>query len=165
MKTLYLLRHAKSSWKYEELSDHDRPLNKRGRADAPLIGQELLERKVKVDLIISSSAVRAITTASLIAKELGLDPEKIGVQEELYHIAADDLVMFIQSLPEEYANVMLVGHNPTFSEVANLLAPEKNIVEMPTASIVALSFDCNYWGQVSSDNAKLLFFDYPKNYR
>ncbi|WP_207434208.1 SixA phosphatase family protein [Sabulibacter ruber] len=165
MKTLYLLRHAKSSWDFEELSDHDRPLSTRGRSDAPLIGQELSERKVKLDLIISSSAVRAISTATLVAKELGFAPEKVGVQEELYHITAEDLLMFIQSLPEEYTHVMLVGHNPTFTEIANLLLPERSIVNIPTAGIVAISFDCGYWGEISPDNSKLLFFDYPKNYR
>ncbi|GGK87457.1 histidine phosphatase family protein [Rufibacter glacialis] len=165
MKTLYLLRHAKSSWKYEELSDHDRPLNKRGRTDAPLIGQELVEREVKLDLIISSSAVRAITTATLVAKELGIDPEQIGVQEELYLIATEDLRMFAQSLPDEYHQVMLVGHNPALTELANHFSPEKNIANIPTAGVVALSFDCHYWAEISGDNAKLLFFDFPKNYR
>ncbi|ALI98538.1 SixA phosphatase family protein [Rufibacter tibetensis] len=165
MKTLYLLRHAKSSWEYEELSDHDRPLTKRGRSDAPLIGQELVEREVKLDMIISSSAVRAISTATLIAKELKFDPERIGVQEELYLIATDDLKVFIQSLPDEYDRVMLVGHNPALTELANQLSTEKSIANIPTAGIVAISFDCNYWGEISPDNSKLLFFDFPKNYR
>ncbi|WP_205500153.1 SixA phosphatase family protein [Rufibacter psychrotolerans] len=165
MKTLYLLRHAKSSWDYEELSDHDRPLSKRGRSDAPLIGQELAERKIKLDMVISSSAVRAITTATLIAKELDFPLDKIGVQEELYHIATDDLLIFIQALPEEYDHVMLVGHNPTFTEIANQLIQEKSIVNIPTAGIVGISFDCGYWGEISPNNSKLLFFDFPKNYR
>ncbi|AKQ46677.1 phosphohistidine phosphatase [Rufibacter radiotolerans] len=165
MKTLYLLRHAKSSWKFEELSDHDRPLTKKGRNDAKLIGQELLERKTKLDLIISSSAVRAISTATLIAKELDYDPEKIAVQEELYQIPSDSLMDFIQVLPEEYDYVMLVGHNPVFTELANYLTPEKSIANLPTAGVVAISFDCNHWGEISKENAKLLFFDFPKNYR
>ncbi|WP_210463244.1 MULTISPECIES: SixA phosphatase family protein [Rufibacter] len=165
MKTLYLLRHAKSSWKYEELSDHDRPLNKRGRTDAPLIGQELLEREIKLDLVVSSSAVRAITTASLVAKELNFAPDKIGVQEELYLISSEDLLIFVQSLPDEYNHVMVVGHNPAFTELANQLSPDKSIANIPTAGIVGLSFDCSHWGQISRDNAKLLFFDFPKNYR
>jgi phosphohistidine phosphatase len=165
MKTLYLLRHAKSSWKYEELSDHDRPLNKKGRADAPLIGQELVDRKITLDLIISSPAVRTLTTATLVAKELGFDPEKISVQEELYHISREDLIIFIQSLPPEYNSVMLVGHNPTFTEVAHQFAPEKGIVNIPTAGIAGFSFDVNYWGQIAAENARLLFFDFPKNYR
>ncbi|RNI26346.1 SixA phosphatase family protein [Rufibacter latericius] len=165
MKTLYLLRHAKSSWDYEELSDHDRPLAKRGRTDAPLMGQELVEREIKLDLVISSSAVRAITTATLVAKELKFSPEQIGVQEELYMISAEGLVGFIRSLPDEYNHVMLVGHNPAFTEVANLLSPEKSIANIPTAGIVAISFDCSYWGEISPDNSKQLFFDFPKNYR
>ena len=165
MKTLYLLRHAKSSWEYEELSDHDRPLNKRGRSDAPLIGQELADREIKLDMIITSSAVRALTTATLIAKELKFAPEKIGVQEELYLMATDDLRVFVQSLPDEYDHVMVVGHNPSLTELANQLSPEKSIANIPTAGIVGISFDCGYWGEISPDNSKLLFFDFPKNYR
>ncbi len=165
MKTLYLLRHAKSSWKYEELSDHDRPLNKRGRTDAILMGQELVEREIKLDLIISSSAVRAITTATLVAKELNVPTEKIGAQEELYLISSEDLLVFAQSLPDEYNCVMLIGHNPALTELANRLSTEKSIDNIPTGGVVGISFDCNYWGQISPDNAKLLFFDFPKNYR
>ncbi|MBA9078353.1 MULTISPECIES: SixA phosphatase family protein [Rufibacter] len=165
MKTLYLVRHAKSSWEFEDLSDHDRPLNKRGRSDAPLIGQELADRKVELDLIISSSAVRALSTATLLAKELEFEPEKIGVQEELYRIDAESLLLFIQSLPDEYNRVMLVGHNPTFTEITNQLSPEKTIANLPTAGVAAFSFDVNYWGQAGPDNAKLLFLDFPKNYR
>ena len=165
MKTLYLLRHAKSSWKFEDLNDHDRPLAKRGRTDAPLIGQELCERKIKLDLIISSSAVRALSTATIVAKELDFDPEKIAVQEEIYRIDASSLLHFAQALPDEYSQVMLVGHNPTFTELANMLVPDKSIANIPTAGVVGISFDCSYWGQISSDNAKLLFFDFPKNYR
>lgn len=165
MKTLYLVRHAKSSWKFEELSDHDRPLNKRGRSDAPLIGQELADRNVEVDLIISSSAVRALTTATLVAKELGFPLEKIGVQEELYHTEAEDLVKFAQSLPDEYDSVMLVGHNPAITEAINALSAEKTIANLPTSGVAGFSFDCAYWGQLSKENARLLFIDYPKNYR
>lgn len=165
MKTLYLLRHAKSSWKFEDLSDHDRPLAKRGRTDAPLIGQELCERKVTPDLMVSSSAVRALSTATLVAKELDYAPEKIGVQEELYRIDASSLLHFAQGMPDEYEQVMLVGHNPTFTELVNMLVPDKSIANLPTAGVVGISFDCSHWGQISSDNAKLLFMDIPKNYR
>ncbi|MFC6997144.1 SixA phosphatase family protein [Rufibacter roseus] len=165
MKTLYLLRHAKSSWKFEELSDHDRPLKKRGRKDVPLIAQELIERKVNVDLIISSSAVRALSTATLMAKELGFDPEKIGVQEELYHITPTALLQFVQLLPDEYSHVMLVGHNPTFTEVANMYSPDKSIANLPTSGLAAIQFDVTYWGQVSAENGNLHFLDYPKKYR
>ncbi len=129
------------------------------------MGQELVEREIKLDMVISSSAVRAITTATLVAKELQFATEKIGVQEELYMISSEDLIGFIRSLPDEYNYVMLVGHNPAFTEVANQLSPEKSIANLPTAGVVGISFDCGYWGEVSRDNAKLLFLDFPKNYR
>jgi len=129
------------------------------------MGQELADRKVELDLIISSSAVRALTTATLIAKELEYDPEKIGVQEELYRIDTESLLQFIQALPDEYDQVMLVGHNPTFTELTNLLSPEKTIANLPTAGVAAFSFDVSYWGQAAPENAKLLFLDFPKNFR
>jgi phosphohistidine phosphatase len=165
MKTLYFVRHAKSSWDYKDLSDHDRPLNKRGRTDAQLMGQELLDRKIKLDSLITSSAVRALSTATLLAKELDFDPEKIGAQEELYRITSTELLFFAQALPDEYNCVMLVGHNPTFTELVNLLAPEKTIANLPTAGVAGFSFNVEYWGQISAENAKFLFLDFPKNYR
>ncbi|WP_192822076.1 histidine phosphatase family protein [Rufibacter sp. LB8] len=165
MKTLYLVRHAKSSWDFEDLSDHDRPLAKRGRNDAQIMGQELLDRKIKLDLLISSSAVRALSTATLFAKELDFDPEKISAQEELYRMGSEEMLFFVQSLPDEYSYVMLVGHNPTFTELVNLLAPEKSIANLPTAGVAGFSFDVEYWSQATAENAKLLFLDFPKNYR
>jgi len=116
-------------------------------------------------MIISSSAVRALSTATLLAKELDFDPEKIGVQEDLYHITSAALLQFIQLLPDEYGQVMLVGHNPTFTEVINQFAPEKSLTNLPTAGVAALAFDTAYWGQITQDNGKLLFLDFPKKYR
>ncbi len=165
MKTLFLVRHAKSSWKFEDLSDHDRPLKKRGRKDTGIMGQELSERKADLDMIISSSAVRALSTATLLAKELGFDPEQIGVQEELYHSSPSALMQFIQLLPDEYQHIMLVGHNPAFTEVVNLLSPETKLTNLPTCGVAAFEFDSAYWGQASPENAKMLFLDFPKKYK
>lgn len=164
MKTLYILRHAKSSWEFEELSDHDRPLNKRGRSDAPLIGQELAARGVKPDLVISSPAVRALSTATLVSKETAYDPDDILVDERIYGASKEDLLEVVQDAPAEADHVMLVGHNEALSEFANMVAPE-HIERLPTAGVVAVAFDCKSWSDISSRNAKVLFYDSPKNYK
>ena len=164
MKTLYLLRHAKSSWDFEELSDHDRPLNNRGRKDAPQMGRELMSREVTVDLIVSSSAVRALTTATLVAKELEYDPEKIAVEEDIYKADKKELLSIIKNIPTQFDRVMLVGHNFSITELANLLSPDL-VPTMPTAAVVCLTFECGTWAEISKNNSTLVFIDYPKNHK
>ena len=164
MKTLYILRHAKSSWDFEELSDHDRPLNKRGRNDAQLMGRELCGRGVAPALIISSSAVRALTTATLVGKELNYDANDIKVSDKIYGAGKQQLLEVVHKAPADLDSLMLVGHNEPISEFADMLSPEE-IASLPTTGIVALSFDCNSWLDISKENASLLFYDFPKNYK
>mgnify|MGYP005751577701 CR=1 FL=1 len=164
MKTLYIMRHAKSSWKFEELSDHDRPLNKRGRTDAPMMGQELAANNAKLELILSSPAVRAITTASLVGHELGFDADDIVVDDRIYGASAKELLEIAREAPADVDSMMMVGHNEPISEFANILSP-KHIASMPTAGVVALRFDCESWYDIKRDNAELLFYDIPKNHK
>ncbi|RDV15523.1 histidine phosphatase family protein [Pontibacter diazotrophicus] len=164
MKTLYILRHAKSSWKFEELSDHDRPLNKRGRSDAPLMGQELAARGIQPDLIISSPAVRALTTATLAGKEMGYDADDIVLDERVYGAGKKDLLEVVQEAPAEVEHLLLVGHNEAITDFANMLTPE-HVASLPTAGVVALEFNCESWYDISRDNATMLFYDFPKNYK
>lgn len=164
MKTVYLLRHAKSNWDFEDLSDHDRPLNERGRKDAPLMGRELMSREIELDLILSSSAVRALTTASLVAKELEYDPNAIAIDENIYHADKEELCRIIRQTATEVNGLMAVGHNPVITELANLLSPE-HITDMPTAAVVCLRFDCQGWEDIDKENAALLFYDFPKNHK
>ncbi len=164
MKTLYILRHAKSSWDFKELSDHDRPLNKRGRNDAQLMGQELSGRDVNPALIISSSAVRALTTAALVGKELNYDANDIVVNDKIYGADKRQLLEVVHEAPAEVDSIMLIGHNEPISEFANMLSPE-DIASLPTTGIVALSFECDNWSEISKENASLLFYDFPKNYK
>lgn len=163
MKTLYILRHAKSSREFEELSDHDRPLNKRGRNDAPLMGRELSSRGVMPSLILSSPAVRAISTATLVGKELGYDPDDIVIDDRIYGADKNMLLEVVQETPIEYESMILVGHNEALTEFANMLSPEA-VGSIPTAGIIAISFDCESWYDISRKNAEFLFFDFPKNY-
>ena len=163
MKTLYLMRHAKSSWSFDTLNDQQRPLNGRGRDDAPLMGRALAGRKVELDLIVTSPAVRALSTAALVAKELDHSPEQLQVIDGIYEATVPDLLTVVQQLPDSAAAVLLVGHNNTLTDFANLLSPSE-IPPMPTASIVCLKFDTNQWADVSQTNAEYYFFDKPKNY-
>ena len=123
MKTLFLIRHAKSSWDDTALPDKDRPLNDRGRRDAPKMGERLAKRDVKPDLILSSPAVRALRTAEIIAKKLDYR-RKIVVNERLYAVGADDLLDVIHRLGDKVERVMLFGHNPELTELAHRLSGE-----------------------------------------
>lgn len=158
------MRHAKSSWKFEELSDHDRPLNKRGRTDAPLMGQELAANNAKLRLILSSPAVRAITTASLVARELNYDADNILVDDRIYGASSEELLDIAREVPADVDSMLMVGHNDSISEFANLISP-KHIASMPTAGIVALRFDCESWYDIKRGNAEFLFYDIPKNHK
>jgi len=162
MKTLYLLRHAKSSWSFDELSDQERPLNDRGRDDAPAMGQALAKRRICPDLIISSPAVRALSTAVLVAREMQYPHDKIVVEPGIYGTDVDGLVDIIHGLPDSADSVLLVGHNPTITETANALSPT-SFNEMPTAAVVCLRFSCSTWEDVSKPNAEFYFYDYPRN--
>ncbi|WP_426058690.1 SixA phosphatase family protein [Hymenobacter sp. B1770] len=162
MKTLYLLRHAKSSWSFDELSDQERPLNDRGRDDAPVMGQALAKRRICPDLVVSSPAVRAMSTAVLVAREMKYPHDKIIVEPGIYGADVDDLLAIIHGLPDTAGSVLLVGHNPTITETASALSPSV-INEMPTAAVVCLHFACSQWAEVDKANAEFYFFDSPKN--
>lgn len=162
MKTLYLMRHAKSSWSFDDLSDKQRPLNDRGRDDAPLMGQALAKRDITLDLLVSSPAVRALSTAALVAHELEYPADKITVLDAIYEATVPDLLAVVRQLPDTADSVLLVGHNNTLTDFANLLSPSE-IPEMPTAAIVCLKFSTDQWAQVDRANAEYYFFDKPKN--
>jgi phosphohistidine phosphatase len=129
MKTLYLVRHAKSSRDDPSLPDRDRPLDDRGMQDAPNMGKRLRKRGVKPDLLLSSPALRALTTAQLIAEEVGYKRKDIAVDDRLYASSADDLLAVIRALDKKLSRVMLFGHNPEFTDLAHRLSSD--IIDMP----------------------------------
>jgi phosphohistidine phosphatase len=165
MKTLYLVRHAKSSWADPSLADLVRPLNKRGRRDAPAMGQRLADKKIKVDAIWCSPALRAVETARLFAQALNI-PKKITEQHErIYTSSIDDLLSEVTSCPDKHKTLLIVGHNPVLTEFANFLIDDtfvSEIISLPTSGIVALEFKCSSWQQIQGNAGRLLFFDYPK---
>jgi phosphohistidine phosphatase len=162
MKVLILVRHAKSSWKQSHLPDHQRPLNKRGERDAPMMGERLAERGVEVDRILSSPAVRALTTAEVIAEKLGYPHDEIIVDEMLYHAGVNDLLEVIQGLDDDWGCVMCFGHNPGLTAFVNWIAPYHHIVNVPTCGVVELEFDTDTWADAGRARSVHLDFDYPK---
>jgi phosphohistidine phosphatase len=164
MKTLYIARHAKSSWKDPELSDFDRPLNKRGKRDAPFMGKLLKDSGVKPDLIISSPAKRAIVTAKEFAGKLDYPGKKIKQDDRIYYNTVNDLMAVISGIDNEVDHLMLFGHNPSFTELANELCnhPVDNI---PTAAVYAIDFEVDNWKQIGTKTGSLRFFEYPKKHQ
>jgi len=160
MKTLFLIRHAKSSWDDTALPDKDRPLNDRGRRDAPKMGDRLARRDVKPDLILSSPAVRALETAEIIAKKLDYRRKNIVVDDRLYAVTADDLLDVVHKLGDELERVMLFGHNPELTELAHRLSSK--ITNMPTCAVAEFTFDAKSWSSIGKAKPAKVALDYPK---
>lgn len=163
MKHLILVRHAKSSWKDSELEDHERPLGKRGEHDAPFMAKVFRDKKMDVDLMVSSTAVRALDTAREFARKLDIKKAKILRVSELYLADPEDIIDYIRGLDDEYKSVMLFGHNPGFTIVANLLGNE-HIDNLPTCGMVAIDFTVHAWKEVAKENSKIRFKEFPKMY-
>jgi phosphohistidine phosphatase len=160
MKKLILIRHAKSSWDFSGLTDLERPLNKRGKHDAPLMGQVLKTKKIFPDLILSSPALRALNTAVIIAQEIGYN-KNIQVNDRIYHAYTPDLWTIVKTLPDKYETVFLFGHNPSFTEFANELT-QMQLDNIPTCGIYAVAWQTEKWVQISKKEAEYLFYEYPK---
>jgi len=159
MKKLYIIRHAKSSRSDETLEDFERPLNKRGKENAPMIGERLKEKGIMPDIIISSPAKRAKSTAEMIAKEIGYK-KKILFDENIYEASVDELRKIIRAIDDKNSAAFLVGHNPSLNDLANYYVHHE--VNIPTCGIVEIAFECDTWADIEPKNAKLLSFEYPK---
>ncbi|WP_455755750.1 SixA phosphatase family protein [Sulfurimonas sp.] len=158
-KKLYIIRHAKSSWSDMSLDDFDRPLNKRGKANAPVMGTRFKNKGVKPDIIISSPAKRAISTAKIIAKKVKYVDEII-LNKDIYELGSNKLDNILKKLDNENNIVFLFGHNPDLNMLAKYYVDfDENIV---TCGVVEIEFDCIRWQDISPRNAKLISFDYPK---
>jgi phosphohistidine phosphatase len=163
MKTLYLNRHAKSSWSNPSLDDFDRPLNKRGKRDAPFMGDILRKKVLPPDIIYSSPAKRAISTAFEIAEAFKYDKEEIQQKQIIYDAVVSDIIRIINNTSDDYDIIMMFGHNPTFTLASNYLT-NKFIDNIPTSGFVQIDFDLDSWREVDGDTGKLVLFEYPKKY-
>jgi phosphohistidine phosphatase len=162
VKTLFIVRHAKSSWDDPSLSDFDRPLNDRGKRDAPRIGKRLKEKDFSIDLMISSPAKRAYATCQKIAETLKFPKEKIKLEEKLYHANEDRILDIIHKVDGHHSTIMIFGHNPGLTEFVNSLT-NGNIFNVPTCGVAACEFQINSWKEVGWGKGELTFYDYPKN--
>ena len=163
MKTLVLVRHAKSSWKNPDLTDRERPLNDRGKRDAPFMGKLLGEKGVTPDLIITSPANRAMSTARIIARELRYPADDIAVIESLYMGDTEEFLRILHDLNDSHGAVMIVGHNPEITIFTSFITGD-HIDNMPTCGIVCADFAIDEWKAVSRGNGEMRFFEYPKKY-
>lgn len=164
MKTIMLLRHAKSSWDDSSLKDFDRPLAKRGRKDAPRMGRFVKEIEARPGLIISSPAKRAEQTVQLFSKSADIDLSMITWSEDLYYGGARDYLSTIQKAPEGVDDIMLVGHNPLLEETVSLLCNDGGgyAVRMPTAALVCIEHPAIEWTQVKAGTARIKWMMIPK---
>lgn len=164
MKTIILVRHAKSSWSDLRLDDFDRPLNKRGKRNAPFMGQKLKEKQIIPDIILSSPAKRARKTAIAIAKAIDFPKKKIIFDDNMYHSDAMYLLELVRNQDDGDETIMLFGHNPDFNDLADILLKQNPVYNIPTTGIYCIKFDVDSWEKVQQGNGEAVFFDYPKRY-
>ncbi|PCJ23875.1 MAG: phosphohistidine phosphatase [SAR86 cluster bacterium] len=161
MKTLFLLRHAKSSWDDPDLKDFERPLAERGLGDIPVMAERILSRKKSLDSITCSPALRTKSTAQLLAAQLKFPADEIGSNPELY-FAGSSMFLKAASLVDEHCeSAMLVGHNPAITDFVNEMA-NAEIENIPTCGLVELSLPIENWSDIQFGSATLVDFDYPK---
>lgn len=161
MKTLYLVRHAKSSWDHPGLSDFDRPLMPKGITKSKKIIDFLVDRNIRPDLMVSSPAVRAFETAKLFAKGLGYAPDKIKVDKKIYDGYYDRILDVIFETGNEAQSLMMFGHNPTLSHLANLFI-HPGIEPLTTSAVAAILFNTDRWEDIPAAQSEKVFVVYPK---
>jgi phosphohistidine phosphatase len=162
LKTIILVRHAKSSWDDFSLKDEDRPLTDRGKKNAPDMAKRLLKKKIPIDAILSSPAKRAKSTAEYFAKEYDIPKKKIILIPELYMASSDAFVKTIRNAPEKADSIALFSHNEGITQFANSLS-EARVDHMPTCSVFAVKVDIASWSEFEPGKTEFYFFDYPKS--
>ena len=164
MRTLYITRHAKSSWDDPRSDDFHRPLNDRGQRDAPFMAQVFRSRNEPVDLFLSSSAVRALTTAHLFAKALGVERSAVQEDRNIYLADLPTLIKRVDQLPDSAKRVMLFGHNPGLSELVEYLG-DADLGEIPTCAIVRIDLPIDSWKEASRGLGSVVWSDFPKRHK
>ena len=159
-RTLFLIRHAKSSWNGFTLPDKERPLADRGKRDAQMMGKRLAKHHVKPDLILSSPARRALSTAEIIAKELDYRTKDIVVEDRLYATDAEILLRVICELSDKLKCAMLFGHNPELIDLAHRLS--NDVTLMATCAVAEFTFDSKSWSIIGEIKPAKVALDYPK---
>ena len=163
MKYLFLTRHAKSSWSNPGLTDIDRPLNERGNRAAPFMGRLIADKGEKPELLISSPANRALSTAKAFGKAMGLVENGIIIDRTIYGAGTQQLLELVQNQDDLYKSIMLFGHNPTFTSFVNLLT-DSNIMNVVTCGVVRIDFEFSSWTDIDFGSGRLAYYEYPKKY-
>lgn len=162
MKTLVLVRHAKSSWQDLTLADFDRPLNERGKRDAPRMAKHLKSSGLVPQCILSSPATRAVKTARIFARHLLADASSVKLENKIYEASADQLLNIAQEMDDAVDTCMLVGHNPGLTDFANRLMNTRQLIEnVPTTGVVLLGFDIQSWKALAEKSGSLIDFITP----
>ena len=159
MKKLLIMRHAKSDWADGSKKDFDRPLNKRGEKAAPLVGKELKKRGLSLDLVISSPALRAKMTAEAVAENSGYNKDIVW-NESFYFGYTSEIFQAIKDIDESVENVIIFGHNPTWSAISEMLSG--NFTDMKTADVVVLEYS-GKWKDLIEKSCKQIMYISPKN--
>ncbi len=163
MKQLYIIRHAKSSWGDFSLPDIERPLNERGKTDAPAMAKRLLDKKIKIDAFVSSPAKRARKTAAHFCAEYQVKENEIIIVEKLYAASVSTFFEVIKELDNKYKRIAIFSHNPGITDFVNTLCDNVHIDNMPTCGIFAVEATIEKWKDFKDAEKKFIFFDYPKN--
>lgn len=161
MKRLVLIRHAKSSWKNPGLRDFDRPLNKRGKENAPEMGRRLAQRSLMPDRVVSSPAKRAIKTAEIIAESIGFPADRISQVPPIYAATVPELLSVLRGLEDGDEIVFLVGHNPGLTDLINFTCGY-SLDNLPTCGVFCADFDMASWQEIGRQTGKPVFIDFPK---
>ncbi|MCD2258680.1 SixA phosphatase family protein [Psychroserpens luteolus] len=154
MKTIILVRHAKSSWEYD-VSDQERPLKKRGINDASLVANAFTERLLVPDIVYSSPANRALSTCKIFMKILKIETDLLKIHADLYDFGGENVINFIKKLDEDYQKVMIFGHNHAFTSICNIFG-DKFIDNLPTSGLVVIDFDVNSWSEISHGTTRFM---------
>jgi len=163
LKNLFLTRHAKSSWNNPGLADIDRPLNERGKKAAPFMGKLIVDKGEKPELLISSPANRALSTAKAFGEVMGLVENDIIVNRAIYGAGAQQLLELVQNQDDLHKSIMLFGHNPTFTSFVNMLTGS-NIMNVVTCGVVRINFEYSSWIDIDFGSGRLVYYEYPKKY-
>ena len=161
MKTLFIVRHAKSSWESPDLDDVKRPVIENGVKKTKKVIGFLNKENVKVDLIMSSHAQRARDTAALLAGSLNYPLSDIIINEKIYNGDEDDLLHEVYALPNDKNNIMIIGHNPTVTQFVNFFL-DKKVDFVPTSAVISISFDTDQWEKIETSGKKVNFVAFPK---
>ena len=162
MKQLFVIRHAKSDWGDFSLKDFDRPLNPRGHKNAPEMAERFVAKGLKPNIIVSSPALRALTTAKYFAASWKMDTEQLYTNSSIYEADTKALLRVINGFNDDFNSIALFGHNPGLTNLLNYLT-DGQIANMPTCSTAVIEFPFDEWKLISSNTGNLVLFDYPKS--